>query len=171
LDAQGLPFKDVSFDVVVFYEAIYYLARPDNFVAEARRVLRPGGTLLICTANKDRPGFVRSPHSHRYFSAHELRQLLGEQGFSVELFGAFPVAESTAKDRFLSFARRAAVALNLVPGTLKGRELLKRLVYGKLEDLKGEVREGMAELGPLVPISGTQSAHVFKVVYAIAYLT
>jgi hypothetical protein len=88
----------------------------------------------------------------------------------VELFGAFPVAESTAKDRFLSFARRAAVALNLVPGTLKGRELLKRLVYGKLEELKGEVRDDMQDLEQLVSLSGERPACEFKVLYAVAHL-
>ena len=171
LDAQTLPFKDASFDLVVFYEALYYLARPENFVAEVRRVLRLGGTLLICTANKDRSGFVRSPHSYRYFSARELCQLLEEQGSTVKLFGAFPVAEGSLRGSLMSLVRRVIVSLNLVPGTLKGRELLKRLAYGKLQELKPEVSEGMAELESLVPISGTEPTRQFKVLYALAHLS
>lgn len=170
LDAHALPFKDTSFDLIVLYEAIYYLAQPQAFVAEARRILSPGGDLLVCTANKKRPGFVRSRYSHRYFSAHELRQLLEEQAFTVELFGAFPVAEAKVKDKFLSLARTVVVGLNLVPGTLKGRELLKRLAYGRLQELQPEVSEGMAELEPLVPISGTEPTRQFKVLYAFAHL-
>src|SRR5882672_5808793 len=47
LDAESVPFTSSSFDVVVLHEAIYYLGSPARFVAEARRVLRPGGRLII----------------------------------------------------------------------------------------------------------------------------
>src|SRR3989304_8935037 len=59
LDAQRLPFADKSFDEVLLYEAIYYLPQPEKFVDEARRVLRDKGVLIICTVNKDWPGFIR----------------------------------------------------------------------------------------------------------------
>src|SRR4030042_1503265 len=35
LDAHNLPFEDKSFDVVILYEAIYYLEHPERFVEEA----------------------------------------------------------------------------------------------------------------------------------------
>jgi ubiquinone/menaquinone biosynthesis C-methylase UbiE len=53
LDAHFLPFQAQSFDVVILYEAIYYLAKPEDFFNEARRVLRKDGILLIATVNKD----------------------------------------------------------------------------------------------------------------------
>jgi ubiquinone/menaquinone biosynthesis C-methylase UbiE len=72
IDAHNLPFDDKSFDVVILYEAIYYLEHPERFIEEARRVLRENGTLLICTANKDWSGFNPSPYTYKYFSAPEL---------------------------------------------------------------------------------------------------
>src|SRR3954454_13802462 len=42
-DAQALPFDDASFDGVVMNFGMLHLARPDAAIAEARRVLRPGG--------------------------------------------------------------------------------------------------------------------------------
>jgi SAM-dependent methyltransferase len=42
-DAQALPFDDASFDAVVMNFGMLHLARPDAAIAEARRVLRPGG--------------------------------------------------------------------------------------------------------------------------------
>ena len=42
-DAQALPFRDQSFDVVILHEAIYYLSSPQRLVAESRRVLRGNG--------------------------------------------------------------------------------------------------------------------------------
>ena len=41
--AEPLPFDDESFDVVVLGELLEHLPMPERTVAEARRVLRPGG--------------------------------------------------------------------------------------------------------------------------------
>ncbi|MEK7217323.1 MAG: class I SAM-dependent methyltransferase [Chloroflexota bacterium] len=49
LDAHGLPFRDSSFDAIILYEAIYYLADPSLFLQECRRVLREGGSLIVCS--------------------------------------------------------------------------------------------------------------------------
>jgi SAM-dependent methyltransferase len=167
LDAHALPFRDRSFDVVILYEAIYYLAEPDRFLAECRRVLRVPGVVLICTVNKEWPDFNPSPFSTRYFSSRELGELLERHGFGVELFGAFPVLKDSARDRVLSLVKRAAVALHLVPRTMKGREVLKRLFFGRLTPIPPEVTERMAELEPLVRIPTDTVNSSYKVLYAV----
>jgi SAM-dependent methyltransferase len=43
-DAQAMPFPDSSFDVVVNVESSHCYPSMDAFLAEVRRVLRPGGT-------------------------------------------------------------------------------------------------------------------------------
>ncbi len=42
-DAEALAFPDRSFDAVVINFGVLHLAQPDAAIAEARRVLRPGG--------------------------------------------------------------------------------------------------------------------------------
>jgi SAM-dependent methyltransferase len=49
--APGLPVADGTADVVIMSELIEHLVDPDGAVAEARRVLRPGGSLLLSTPN------------------------------------------------------------------------------------------------------------------------
>jgi SAM-dependent methyltransferase len=47
----GLPVASGRADVVIMSELIEHLVDPDSALDEARRVLRPGGTLLLSTPN------------------------------------------------------------------------------------------------------------------------
>ena len=49
--AQGLPFRDASFDVVVATEVLEHLENPSLLLKEIRRVLRKGGQLFVTTPN------------------------------------------------------------------------------------------------------------------------
>lgn len=167
-DAQCLPFADDGFDAVILYEAIYYLPEPKKFLKEARRVLRPGGNLLVCTANREWGGFNPSPSSARYFSARELDKTLWEEGFRPRIFGGFPEDTNSLKRRIISAIRKSAVRLKLIPKTMKGKEWLKRLFYGRLTPLGAQVQEGMAPLAPLTELAGGRSECAFKVLYGVA---
>jgi len=46
-----LPFADDGFDAVACIDGIEHLERPFDFVRECRRILRPGGVLLLSTPN------------------------------------------------------------------------------------------------------------------------
>lgn len=46
-DAHALPFKAGSFDNVVLFDVLHHLERPRLFFAEAARLLRPGGRLVL----------------------------------------------------------------------------------------------------------------------------
>jgi SAM-dependent methyltransferase len=63
-DAEALPHDDASFDLVVGHAVIHHLPDPPAAFAEFRRVLKPGGRLVIAgepTATGDRiAGVVKS---------------------------------------------------------------------------------------------------------------
>ncbi len=168
LDAHQLPFEDCSFDVVILFEAIYYLAQPERFLEESHRVLRKNGVLLLSTANKACPEFVPSPFKVRYFSGPELFRLLHKQGFDVELFGAFPLNISSTRQRLVSLLRRVVNTLHFMPGSLKMRAILKRVFYGQLLMLPEELEDGMIEAYPLETISKDTCEAQYKVLYAVA---
>lgn len=167
-DAHQLPFRDKSFHVLILFEAIYYLISPDRFLEESLRLLRENSLLLICTVNKDWSDFNPSPFSVKYFSASELVALLRRRHFEVELFGAFPTSMNSMRGRLVSWIKRAAVALHLIPKTMRGKELLKRIFFGKLSSIPAEIEEGMTEYAPLAPISTESPNSQFKVLYAVA---
>ena len=48
-DAEALPYPDHSFDAVVSNFGVHHVPRPDKAIAEALRVLRPGGRVAFTT--------------------------------------------------------------------------------------------------------------------------
>ena len=47
-----LPFADASFDAVICTVSFEYLTQPHAIVAEAKRVLKPGGMLVVTVSNR-----------------------------------------------------------------------------------------------------------------------
>ncbi len=98
-DAEQLPFPDASFDTVLASEMIYYLDHPEKFLQEAKRVLKPGGVLLLSSANNRvarfydwlrailRPfgfgGTYFDDPVHTFFSENELAHFVEQAGFSA----------------------------------------------------------------------------------------
>ncbi len=48
---DNLPYMEGSFDAVVAFDVLEHLAAPERLLAEASRVLRPGGLLIATTPN------------------------------------------------------------------------------------------------------------------------
>ncbi|HEY3352054.1 MAG TPA: methyltransferase domain-containing protein [Polyangia bacterium] len=51
-DVEALPFDDGSFDLVLAIGVLGYLLRDDRALAELRRVLRPGGYVIVNVTNQ-----------------------------------------------------------------------------------------------------------------------
>ena len=167
LDAQALPVKKERFDVVILFEAIYYLREAESFVEECLRVLRPGGYILICNPNKDLPDFNPSPHSYRYFSACDFVELMKPFGLELKFFGDCEVDYSNPKQRFLAFIKKTMVRWDLMPKTMAGKKLLKRLVFGNLVPLPAELTERDAcQIPCSIDSESPNVAH--KVIFAVA---
>lgn len=81
-DAQALPLRTGSIDTVAMLEVIEHIPDPDRALGEVRRVLRPGG-LLILSAPFAYP-LHDQPHDYRRFTDHGLTWLLSRHGFDVQ---------------------------------------------------------------------------------------
>jgi len=167
LDAAALPFRDRSFDGIILFETLYYLRRPAEFVAECARVLRPNGFLLVGTVNPESRGFHPSPFAQRYFPAKELGELLGNGGFTAEIFGGFQEATASTSRRLLARLKRIAGRAGLIPKTMRGREALKRLVCGPLTTLPAEILPNGCAYEPPAPILPTGPQRDYTILYAL----
>lgn len=81
-DGRTFPFGDESFDGVLCSQVFEHVFNPPEFLAEIRRVLRPGGTLVLAVP------FVwdehEQPHDFGRYSSFGLRAVLERAGFEVE---------------------------------------------------------------------------------------
>jgi ubiquinone/menaquinone biosynthesis C-methylase UbiE len=90
-DAAALPLRDASVDTVVSASTLHDWPDPAAALAEARRVLRPGGRLLLLDWCRERVTMhalnlalrvARNPF-HRMYSRDEAAALLAAAGFRV----------------------------------------------------------------------------------------
>lgn len=84
LDKRGeLPAEpDGSFDVVLSTQVLEHVPDPDKYLAEAFRLLRPGGALVLTTH-----GFVPEhgcPDDYHRWTGYGLERVVGQAGFVVE---------------------------------------------------------------------------------------
>jgi SAM-dependent methyltransferase len=77
-----LPLESQSVDTVLSTQVLEHVAEPDAYLAEAARVLRPGG-LCVLTC----PGHYmlhEEPHDYYRYTRYGLEYLLGKQGLEIE---------------------------------------------------------------------------------------
>jgi len=80
-DATRLAFApDRSVDAVVMMWALHEMDRPEAVLREVRRVLRPGGEVLIVDFPRDSP--AQRIWNEDYYRPEEVRRLLGKVGLT-----------------------------------------------------------------------------------------
>ena len=91
-DLFQLPYADQSFDLITVHQVLHYLEDPSAAVAEAARVLRPGGKLVIADFAPHALEFLREDHQHRRlgFADKEVGQWCKAAGLSLAATRALP---------------------------------------------------------------------------------
>lgn len=166
--ADSLPFNDGQFDIILIFEALYYLPDIDAFLREARRVLTSGGALLVVTANKDLSDFTASPYSVRYLGAKDLNTELTAAGFDPQIAGLIDISSVSARQRILRPIKALASRLGLVPKTMRGKELLKRLFFGDMTVMPADISSIPFDYVEPTPLSAETPDTKHKVIYCEA---
>lgn len=94
-DAHELPYKDESFDVAVCTEVLEHVEKPKDTILEIKRVLKPGGLLIIELDSgsvlfsvvwylwKKTKGRVWNDSHLHSFTVEKLEKLLIKNGFKI----------------------------------------------------------------------------------------
>jgi SAM-dependent methyltransferase len=124
-DMRELPLPDSSFTSFLAVQSIEHVPDADRALAEARRVLEPGGTAIFVTPNRltfGRPDEIIDPYHDVEYDQHELRALCERFFESVEMHGLF------GSERYLALieAQRRRLDQLLARDPLKLRRLVPR---------------------------------------------
>jgi len=84
-DLEHLPLGDAEAEAAMLSLVLHHLSSPPAALAEARRVLAPGGTLLLADFEKHAEEAMRARYGDRWlgFEAEELARWLQAAGFDV----------------------------------------------------------------------------------------
>jgi ubiquinone/menaquinone biosynthesis C-methylase UbiE len=82
---SAMPYDDGAFDAVVAFETVYFWPDAAKDFREVRRVLRPGGTFLICNEASDPADVTWTDRidGMRVYGEDELIRSLSDGGFEV----------------------------------------------------------------------------------------
>jgi len=124
-DAERMPLKAESFDMIVAGELIEHLKTPERFLMECRRILRPGGRCVITTPNRKSwvnrlTGSYNAELHFSLFDKNELMSLLEKNGFETEEIHYLPYTEESSEgSRHPSLFWVRGVVHRVVPDSLK----------------------------------------------------
>jgi len=98
-DFTALPFADAVFDTVLFHQVLHYAQDPVRVLAEAARVLRPGGRIAVVDFAAHEHEELRTEHAHARlgYSDEAMLALFADAGFAAAPPVALPGAKLTVK--------------------------------------------------------------------------
>jgi ubiquinone/menaquinone biosynthesis C-methylase UbiE len=90
-DADNLNYDDAQFDVVLMTEVLEHLSDPVLALTQLKRVLKPGGWLLMTVPNRDWMRYdwylsnrkAYQPVDDKWYRVNEVQKYLKEAGFDI----------------------------------------------------------------------------------------
>ena len=85
-DILNLPFEGQDFDLVTIHQVLHFFDQPEIAIAEASRMLRPGGRLVVIDLAPHTLEYLRDEHAHVRlgFSHQAMSDWLRKAGLEVE---------------------------------------------------------------------------------------
>lgn len=167
-----LPFPKCSFDAIISFQVLEHIAADAHFVAEAHRVLKPGGILILTTPNRklrllplQKP---LNPYHVREYSAAGLRRLLRCSFSDINLRGVMASSKIMSTEK----ARHRRSSPLRAYGYMLWGWLTKMLPATWTRSLKGLIRASMKRNPSTSPtINNKDTKHHFQISIADFFLS
>jgi len=108
---ESLPIDDAALDAAVLFLVAHFITDPSRVMAEIRRVLKPGGRLLIVDLmSHDRVDYVlQLGHVWQGFDGDQVKEWLGRAGFTACRYRPLPAdPDAAGPTLFAASARKPA---------------------------------------------------------------
>lgn len=116
-NAEEMPFANGEFDLIHSKDSMHHMDDPDRAIHEYRRVLKPGGTVLIVEANRYNPIFyvhMTRMLGHEHFPRRRFEELVGS-AFPGARFGRFDAHYVPQAERMLGVQNAFEETLERIP--------------------------------------------------------
>ena len=116
-NAEEMPFANGEFDLIHSKDSMHHMDDPDRAIHEYRRVLKPGGTVLIVEANRYNPIFyvhMTRMLGHEHFPRRRFEALVGS-AFPGARFGRFDAHYVPQAERMLGVQNAFEETLERIP--------------------------------------------------------
>ncbi|MEZ4821725.1 MAG: class I SAM-dependent methyltransferase [Ignavibacteria bacterium] len=112
IDPDGrIPFQDGEFDVVLSSQVLEHVEDSDNYLSECRRVLKPGGLLILSTHGTWQ--FHSHPVDIQRWTSMGLKRLITKAGFNLTGFDLSGTACATSQLRLTFYDSFVNIFSNL----------------------------------------------------------
>lgn len=151
-DMRRLPFPERSFDSLLSVHSLEHVPDPEAVLAEAVRVVRPGGRAVFVTPNRltfARADEIIDPYHYVEYDAQQLAGLCRPAFAAVEILGL----HGSERYQALVDAERDELDRLLALDPLRLRRLLSRRLRQRLYDWRltrdrAEPRPGAVDISP-----------------------
>ena len=129
-DAVNLPFRTGSIRALVMLYMLYHLEEPARALREAKRVLRPGGLLAVCTMSRaNDPELVPNGYPPTSFDAEEAADIVagvfGPEKIDIERWD-HPLVRLQDRAEVIAYARSHLLPASVADAVSLPMTLTKR---------------------------------------------
>jgi SAM-dependent methyltransferase len=123
-ELEKLPLKDATVDVALLSQALHHASSPEKALAEAVRIVKPGGRVLLLELRGHQEQWVRDRLGDKWlgFDDNELKRLLENAGFTE---GKVTVGARRARDPFTVLIASGVKAATRHGGDTKATKITK----------------------------------------------
>lgn len=159
-NATKLLFQDDSFETVVSFETIEHIENYQKFIQEIKRVLKPGGILVLSTPNQTatKQLLINNPFHIKEFNLGQFKALISSDFESVKFFGQRKINK-------LSFEQKIIRLAYQIYSKIKFLHFLSRLIPAKK---KHKLGQGMTGANDDYQINGLEPGQMYLYLIAVA---
>jgi SAM-dependent methyltransferase len=162
-------FQDKKFDIIIIFEAIYYMNNIDDFFLTIDSLLKENGKLLICTANKNLVDFNKSEFSKNYYDTIDFSKIIKKRLLRItSVLGGCRIDKISFRQKILRPLKFLAAKFNLIPKNMSNKLLFKKIFYGgKLVKIPKKVIKNFEVLKDMDKLDIKNKNNIHKVLYFV----
>ena len=154
--------------LLILDEAAFIDKVEEIWTASQQTLATGGGAIILSTPNNALYDFTPSKYATKYYNVPDLHHILMRAGFKeIQFFGFHRVDQTSIRQKLLRPLKALANKINLIPGSMKGKEILKKIYFGDLLEMPDKLELTLMEYQRPEEISSKTINDQHKIIYCL----